>query len=111
MADNNEQQNSASVPIPSDKEFPFTVTEFPLKELTSPNGMRGLGKGHKQADPRAVQNAASARYQAEVAAANAKSAAQYRADTQTSRPQHPTPKSTQGPAPKVASPKPIKKGK
>lgn len=88
MADNPvpaEQQNSASVPAPSDPEIPYTVDAGGKPTITNKGGT-GL-PGHKlTVDGAAVRAEAAARYNAEAAAAKAKSDAQFRADTGASRP-------------------------
>ena len=104
--DNNEQyaqhKDSASTPVPSDKEIPYTFTSIKDPALLPPGG-QGRMPGHKQADPRAIYAAAAAAWEADVAEADAKRAAQFKADTQGKSalpPQHPTTKANYKAAPR-----------
>ncbi len=72
-------KDSGSMPIPSDNEIPYTVNTLGKAAFPGPDKQL---PGHKQADPRALQAAAAARWQADKAEAQAKSDAQFRADTQ-----------------------------
>ncbi len=84
MADNpvsQDQQNSASVPVPSDNQIPYTVDAMGKPAFPDPSP---LPPGHVQTYNAAQARAdAAARYQASQAAARAKSDAQARRDAGT----------------------------
>lgn len=75
MADQN--TNSASIPVPHDKEIPYAVNLH--GQPTFPHPGKGM-PGHKQADPMATQRQAAANHQASQNAAEAKRQATRRSD-------------------------------
>ncbi len=79
MADNPvQEQNSASVPVPSDNQIEYQVDRLGKPAFPTP-GMGDL-TGHQQTYDAAQARAAAARYAADQAAAAAKSAAQQARD-------------------------------